>query len=469
MNLPWGMDKTQFKIFLSCTICAFMATFTMVMVSSVIKLMTKSYSIDYLQGIWVAESTTLAAIMFSIITIDLSDKFGKKRIVVTGMVLIIGSSVMGAFSYDLTTLIVSRTISGAGAAMVYSANVSILTDICNKEFLPEILSYNHSATSLGGACGPLFGHMIAESFGLTVLFLSTIPICILAMILMRCADNVVTKAEKKINYPLHLLCIIALYCMLTGLIANGYEYNIMLIIGVILILICYYINKRSKNKILDFGIFQNSTFRIAIIIGLLFTISMYAIDNSMSYYLQVDDRVWLFFGTLAVTTAGLAAFSKGIKPIIQIFTSPTIARISRGKDPTKLSAIGFIMLLIIIFLAVSMVFLKIPEWSIMCCVTMASLLAVANSIFKPMNKSVMMSSVTKEERNTASSMSNIVDNFGKIFGVIVIVNVLYNLEEITILSFNTCLQIMSGMVLGITVLGLYLCIKRKRQNQKSAS
>ena len=92
------------------------------------------------------------------------------------MLIIIISSILSAFSTSFNMVIISRAICGAGCTFVFSANVSILTDVTKKEYLPEVMSFNHLATSLGGACGPIVGLAIAEAFGMTALFLSIIPV-----------------------------------------------------------------------------------------------------------------------------------------------------------------------------------------------------------------------------------------------------------------------------------------------------
>lgn len=80
-----------------------------------------------------------------------------------------------------------------------------------------------------------------------------------------------------------------------------------------------------------------------------------------------------------------------------------------------------------------------------------------------MNKSVMMTSVPDDKRNVASSFVSIVDNFGKLAGVLIIVNVLYYAGGTSTHDLDICLQIMVGTVITLTAIGLFLCIRRNRK------
>lgn len=461
MALPWEMNRHEFGTFLSCTLCAFVTTFSMLMMTSVLKSFIHTLDVSFLDGIWLAESTVLSTIIFSVITIDISDKIGKKMTVMTGMGIIIVSSVFCAFLDNFYLILISRMISGAGTAMVFAANVSILTDITKKKYLAEVMSFNHVATSLGGACGPVVGFAVAEAFGMTALFLSVVPVCLLSMYLLRHADNVIVDKDKVINIPLHMVLMLSLGCILTGLIATEAKYNYVLATGLVLFVIMVILHRRAKNKVFDVRVFSNRVFLTATILGLLFSIAMYATDNILSYYLQIQDADYGFFGIAVISTVALAAFIKGFKPLIQVVASPTIARMSRGKNPNILSMTGFAVLLVVFALLTLSCVARTSECIIICYTSAGILLAFGNSLFKPMNKSVMMAAVTKEERNAASSVTNIIDSFGKVAGIFVIVNVLSFLGETTEYSFGVCMNVILAIVLVFSVFGIYVCLRRR--------
>jgi MFS family permease len=76
---------------------------------------------------WIVDSYLLVFAGLLLAAGSLGDRFGRKRALVSGLVVFGLGSVFAALSTDATTLIASRALMGLGAAGIMPATLSILT------------------------------------------------------------------------------------------------------------------------------------------------------------------------------------------------------------------------------------------------------------------------------------------------------------------------------------------------------
>ena len=86
---------------------------------------------------WIVDSYLLVFAGLLLAAGSLGDRFGRKRALVSGLVVFGLGSVLAAVSTDATTLIASRALMGLGAAGIMPTTLSILTNIFPLERAPE--------------------------------------------------------------------------------------------------------------------------------------------------------------------------------------------------------------------------------------------------------------------------------------------------------------------------------------------
>lgn len=110
-----------------------------------------------------------------------SDKYGRKIMIVSGLVLFTVSNLLFALATQLPLLYVSRLIMGAGAAAMIPAMLAYVADITTEEKRGKGLGLLGAAMSLGFAIGPGIGGFLAE-MGLRAPFYVSAGVGALAMI-----------------------------------------------------------------------------------------------------------------------------------------------------------------------------------------------------------------------------------------------------------------------------------------------
>lgn len=108
-----------------------------------------------------------AQFIFSPLGGQLSDRWGRKSMIITGLFLTVISDLMFAVSTTLPLLYIARFIGGMGIGLMVPSNMAYVADITTPETRAKGMGYLGASMNLGMVLGPGLGGMIAE-FGIRV-------------------------------------------------------------------------------------------------------------------------------------------------------------------------------------------------------------------------------------------------------------------------------------------------------------
>ncbi|WP_050183114.1 MFS transporter [Domibacillus robiginosus] len=92
----------------------------------------------------------------------LVDRWGRKPMIVTGLILFSLSELLFAVGQSVDMLMISRMIGGVSAAFIMPAVTAYIADITSVETRPKALGYMSAAISTGFIIGPGIGGFLAE-------------------------------------------------------------------------------------------------------------------------------------------------------------------------------------------------------------------------------------------------------------------------------------------------------------------
>ena len=125
---------------------------------------------------WIVDSYLLVFAGLLLAAGSLGDRFGRKRALVSGLVVFGLGSVLAALSTDATMLIASRALMGLGAAGIMPTTLSILTNIFPPNERPKAIAVWAAVSGLGVAIGPISGGFLLEHFDSSSIFLINLPV-----------------------------------------------------------------------------------------------------------------------------------------------------------------------------------------------------------------------------------------------------------------------------------------------------
>ncbi|WP_309102202.1 MFS transporter [Microbacterium sp.] len=114
----------------------------------------------------------------------LSDLFGARRIFTIGWVTILAGSVGAGLATMPWIEIASRTVQGAGAALIAPAALSLLmATFGGTPLLPRAFAVYGASAPIGGTAGVFLGGVLTEYFGWPWVFYITVPIAVVILAL----------------------------------------------------------------------------------------------------------------------------------------------------------------------------------------------------------------------------------------------------------------------------------------------
>ena len=140
----------------------------------------KYFGISTQQVGWLIAAFTLPGIFLTPVSGILSDRFGRKLVLVPSLFIFGIAGFLCSFMRDFHLLLVFLFIEGIGAAGLSSINVTLIGDLYSGEKRTALMGYNASILSIGTAAYPALGGFIAV-FGWQYIFylpLLAIPLAI---------------------------------------------------------------------------------------------------------------------------------------------------------------------------------------------------------------------------------------------------------------------------------------------------
>lgn len=185
------------------------------------------------------------------------DKFGKRSIFLSGLVLFVVSSLVIACVDNVWVVIISRLLQGAaGGALSTSATAILLSRYSQKERAIWI-SRLVGVTGLGMVIGPSFGGFLLTHFGWQSIFLINLPVGIFCFYL---ATRYVRKTVVRNHEPLSLfnmiLLTLGIMCLAVGLTHLGNRQQqmtvlITLVAAFVFFAVFYLLERRAINPIIS--------------------------------------------------------------------------------------------------------------------------------------------------------------------------------------------------------------------------
>ncbi|MFC9255863.1 MFS transporter [Amycolatopsis thailandensis] len=131
---------------------------------------------------WILDSYILVFAGLLLTSGSLGDRFGRRKVMVIGLLLFGVASLVAAFAANPLELIASRAVMGVGGALIMPSTLSILITVFDDEERRKAMAAWSAVAMLGLIGGPVLGGVLIAWFWWGAVFLINVPIVVIAVI-----------------------------------------------------------------------------------------------------------------------------------------------------------------------------------------------------------------------------------------------------------------------------------------------
>ncbi len=241
--------------------------------------MQKDLSIEAALYAWITTAYVLASTVLVPIWGKLSDLFGRKRILLVGIGVFLGGSLLCGVATSSLQLILFRAVQGIGAASLFTSAFAVIADIFPPAVRGRYTGLFGAVFGLSSVVGPLLGGFITDFFNWHWVFFINMPIGALAVAFIALKMPPLAargKGPVSIDLPGAVTLIIGSVSLLLALSfgrAHGsmdqlgwpwMSWQILSLLGLAAVSLTAFlrIEKRGRDPIIDLSLFNDRVFAI---------------------------------------------------------------------------------------------------------------------------------------------------------------------------------------------------------------
>jgi EmrB/QacA subfamily drug resistance transporter len=237
---------------------------------------------------WVTTAYLLSSTVMVPIYGKLSDIYGRKPILLIGIVIFLVGSVLCGLAPSAGFIILARGIQGLGSAALFTSALAIISDIFPPAERGKYAGLFGAVFGLSSVVGPLVGGFLTDNLSWHWVFFVNIPVGAVALsfIITKMPQLNLVQEKPSIDYLGAALLILGTVPLLlalsfgktevrpgeTGFLWGSFEIIGMFALSVVALVAFVMWERRARDPILDMSLFKNNSFTIgnvaAFVIGM---------------------------------------------------------------------------------------------------------------------------------------------------------------------------------------------------------
>ena len=255
-----------------------------------------------------------------------ADRYGAKTVFATSIAVFTAASVACALAGDLHSLIAGRFLQGVGGAMMLPVGRLILLRVIPKRDMVSAMAWLSIPTLMAPIMGPPIGGFITTYYHWRGIFWLNVPVGLAGLALAwTLVPQVKAAVLRPMDWPGFALTGLGLSLAIFGFTLAGSRAGSgalageMAVAGIVLLAIYVRHARRSAHPILDLSLLQIATFRLSMLAGVLFRLSVGALPFLLPLMLQVG------FG-MSAFQSGTLTFASAVGAVLMKLTASPILR-----------------------------------------------------------------------------------------------------------------------------------------------
>ncbi len=173
----------------------------------------------------------------------LSDLYGRRPILFTGIGLFLAGSMLCGVAWNMESLIAFRGLQGLGAGAIVPMVQTVVGDLYSVRERAKVQGYTASVWGIASILGPSLGGALSQFASWRWIFYINLPIGLFALVLLkRHLHESVVRREHRIDYAGAIVLTLGLSLLIFGLLQGGAVWRwsspsetLVLVLGVLLV------------------------------------------------------------------------------------------------------------------------------------------------------------------------------------------------------------------------------------------
>jgi MFS transporter, DHA2 family, multidrug resistance protein len=203
------------------------------------------------------------------------DRYGRKLLLIGGMLLTIPASCLAAWAPSIDVLFGARVLGGLAAGMAYPTTLALITALWSGPARTRSIALWAATGGAVAALGPLCAGILLEHFWWGSVFLITLPLAVIALLMaLRLVPSHVNESTEPVDHAGGVLSIFLVGALILGINFAAVPNETTLIISLFAVsaaaLGAFYIRqRRAENPLYDLHVAARPPFWVAACAGLI--------------------------------------------------------------------------------------------------------------------------------------------------------------------------------------------------------
>ena len=238
---------------------------------------------------WLVDAYTLVFAGLLLTAGSLGDRFGRKLILLLGLVVFAAGSLLGALAASAGQLIAVRALMGLGGALIMPSTLAAMTTVFPREERTRAIAIWSATAALGIPLGPIIGGWLLDHYAWNAVFLVNLPVIAITLLMgALLVPESRNPALARLDPPGAALSTTGLAALLYAIIeapSHGWSAATLLAVAAAGVLLSAFVTweARCARPMLDLRLFAQARFSAAI---LSVTLVYFALTGALFFLTQ---------------------------------------------------------------------------------------------------------------------------------------------------------------------------------------
>jgi len=242
---------------------------------------------------WTVNAYTLTFAVLLLTGAALGDRFGRRRMFVTGLVVFTAASAAAALSPSIGWLVTARAVQGAGGALIMPLSLTLLSAAVPPERRNQALGIWGAIGGVAVAAGPLVGGAVTTGLSWQSIFWINVPVGVVLVALARLRLSESTGPRQRLDLGGVVLATLGLFGLVFALVrgnTHGWtSAGVLAAFGAAVAGLAGFVawERRAPSPMLPLTLFGTRAFSAINVVAMLMSFGMFGSIFFLSQFLQV--------------------------------------------------------------------------------------------------------------------------------------------------------------------------------------